>query len=121
VGGTHNHIHLVINIEPSICISDFVGELKGWSSYEVNKKMRHKALDWQRGYGAVSFGKKQLEWVKSYVRNQKEHHSRGTTHARLEAADLPEPVSLSPAEARSRVALKSRPTGSKPVAKRAAG
>jgi putative transposase len=25
VGGTLDHIHLAVNIEPSVCISDFVG------------------------------------------------------------------------------------------------
>jgi hypothetical protein len=29
VGGTATHIHMAINIEPQVCISDLVGELKG--------------------------------------------------------------------------------------------
>lgn len=41
-------------------------------------------LQWQAGYGVVSFGTKDLEWVKAYVRNQKEHHARGTVQERLE-------------------------------------
>ena len=28
-------------------------------------------LEWQAGYGVVSFGTKNLEWVKAYVRNQR--------------------------------------------------
>jgi putative transposase len=48
-------------------------------------------LDWQGGYGVVSFGAKDLEWVKRYVRNQKEHHARGTTHERLESIEWLEP------------------------------
>jgi len=43
-----------------------------------------KSLDWQTGYGVVSFGTKDLEWVVNYIRNQKEHHKKGTTVGRLE-------------------------------------
>jgi len=48
----------------------------GW----VNRKL----LDWPTGYGVVSFGTKDLEWVVNYIRNQKEHHKKGTTVKRLE-------------------------------------
>jgi hypothetical protein len=41
-------------------------------------------LEWQAGYGVVSFGTRALEWVCGYVRNQKEHHARGTVFDRLE-------------------------------------
>ena len=36
------------------------------------------------GYGVVSFGTKDLEWVKRYVRAPREHHARGTVEDRLE-------------------------------------
>ena len=32
----------------------------------------------------VSFGTKDLKWVINYIRNQKEHHEKGTTVERLE-------------------------------------
>ena len=38
----------------------------------------------RRGYGVVSFGTKDLDWVMKYVLNQKEHHKTGTTSDRLE-------------------------------------
>ena len=41
-------------------------------------------MDWQTGYGVVSFGTRDLDWVQEYVRNQRQHHSRGTIHDRLE-------------------------------------
>ncbi|HEY3242762.1 MAG TPA: IS200/IS605 family transposase [Phycisphaerae bacterium] len=90
IGGTDTHVHVVMDIEPFVTISDMVGELKGGSSFRVNEQMRHKALEWQRGYGVVSFGKSHLPWILDYVRHQREHHSRGTTHERLEASDQPD-------------------------------
>ena len=44
----------------------------------------HLHINWQRGYGVVSFGKNNLAWVLEYVGNQKEHHARGNAHDRLE-------------------------------------
>ena len=65
-------------------MSEWIGKLKGGSSYHINQTANHKLLEWQRGYGIVSFGTKDLQWVINYVLNQKEHHKKGTTHERLE-------------------------------------
>lgn len=65
-------------------MSDYIGELKGSSSHYINHEVQPKALQWQRGYGIVTFGTKDLQWVADYIKNQKEHHRRGTTHGRLE-------------------------------------
>jgi hypothetical protein len=43
-------------------------------------------LEWQRGYGVVSFGTRNLHWARAYVENQREHHARGTLQERLELA-----------------------------------
>jgi putative transposase len=85
VGGTDDHVHLAVRIEPTTNIDNFIGEVKGACSFETNKHHKRKTLEWQIGYGVVSFGKKQLPWVLKYVRNQRSHHAKGTTFARLEA------------------------------------
>jgi REP element-mobilizing transposase RayT len=85
VGGTETHVHLAVSIVPTVLISDLIGQLKGASSHEANRQFpRQRVLEWQAGYGVVSFGTRALEWVREYVRNQKEHHARGTVHDRLE-------------------------------------
>jgi putative transposase len=86
IGGTDNHIHLAISIAPTILISDLVGKLKGASSHDINQRlgMGRKILEWQPGYGVVSFGTKDLDWVKAYVRDQRRHHAQGNVHERLE-------------------------------------
>ena len=65
-----------------------IGQLKGSSAHEVNRKLGlgRKLLEWQAGYGVVSFGTKDLEWVRAYIRNQKQHHAKGHVHDRLERA-----------------------------------
>jgi len=92
IGGTETHVHLCISIQPTVTISELIGQLKGASSHDVNKQFtgQGKTLQWQEGYGVVSFGTRDLEWVKTYVRNQKEHHAKGSMHARLEAIEAEE-------------------------------
>ena len=86
IGGIETHVHLCLSVAPTVPISEFIGQLKGASAHEANAKLGRvrKLLAWQTGYGVVSFGTKDLEWVRRYVREQREHHARGTTHERLE-------------------------------------
>jgi putative transposase len=86
IGGTENHIHMAVTLAPTLLISDLIGQLKGASSHEVNQVLGRgrKVLEWQTGYGVVSFGTKDLEWVKCYIRNQREHHAKCTSRERLE-------------------------------------
>jgi putative transposase len=92
IGGTETHVHVAVTTTPTIGIAEFIGQLNGASSHEVNRRTgRHKkVLEWQAGYGVVSFGTRDLEWVKAYVRDQKRHHAEGTTHERLERTSDPE-------------------------------
>jgi putative transposase len=86
IGGTETHVHLCMTVSPTIPISEFIGRLKGASSHEINQRSarRDRVLQWQAGYGVVSFGTRDLEWVKAYVRNQREHHAQGRIYERLE-------------------------------------
>ena len=86
IGGTETHVHLAVSIPPTLNISEWVGQLKGGSSHDVNQAVGklQKVLQWQTGYGVVSFGTGDLEWVKSYVVNQKEHHRHRKVADRLE-------------------------------------
>ena len=86
IGGNETHVHLAVSVAPTILVSDLIGKLKGASSHEVNQKVggNRRLLEWQAGYGVVSFGTKALGWVREYIRNQREHHARGTVFERLE-------------------------------------
>jgi putative transposase len=85
VGGIETHVHVAVTIPPTLLISEWIGQLKGASSHYVNHQLvNRKLLEWQTGYGVVSFGTRDLEWVVNYIRNQKERHKKGTTVERLE-------------------------------------
>src|SRR5436190_9965638 len=84
VGGIETHVHLAISIAPTVLISELVGQLKGSSAHEANQKLGHKALEWQTGYGVVSFGTKELPWVVQYIQEQRDRHGRRAIEDRLE-------------------------------------
>ena len=93
IGGTETHVHVAVSIPPTLTISEFIGQLKGASSHDVNQQLglRGKVLQWQAGYGVVTFGSGDLEWVRQYIRSQREHHACGKVHERLERVTEPEP------------------------------
>src|SRR5204862_8259683 len=85
IDGIETHVHIPVTLPPTLLISDWIGKLKGASSHHVNHKLANrKLLDWQTGYGVVSFGTKAREWMVKHIRNQKEHHQKGTTVERLD-------------------------------------
>ena len=92
IGGTENHVHLCVEIVPTVVISDFIGQLKGACSHDVNQHFgcRGKALEWQTGYGVVSFGTADRDWVCRYIREQRVHHARGCVQDRLERITHPD-------------------------------
>ena len=74
IGGIETHVHIVVSVPPTLLISEFIGQLKGGTSHDVNQAMgRHaKVLEWQNGYGVVTIGTRDLPWVVECVRNQRE-------------------------------------------------
>ncbi len=92
VGGIEDHVHVALTMPPTILPCDFIGQLKGACSFEINRRWGtgRKVLEWQKGYGIVSFGTKDMPWVVNYIRNQREHHARETMVDRLERISKPE-------------------------------
>jgi putative transposase len=90
IGGIENHIHLAVSIPPTTQPAEWIGQLKGASSHHINQLSNHKLLEWQHGYGILSFGTKDLKWVVNYILNQKEHHKTGKIYERLEKIEKDE-------------------------------
>ena len=88
IGGTADHVHLAVIVPPTLNVSEWIGQIKGASAHHINHRIANRGvLEWQTGYGVVSFGAKGLPWVVEYIRNQKENHARGSTHDRLERVE----------------------------------
>ncbi len=79
IGGIEDHLHIGVSVAPKIHLDEWLGQLKGSSSHEFGS-----AISWQRGYGVVSFGTKDLRWVLSYIQDQKQRHRDRDIYERLE-------------------------------------
>ena len=85
IGGTVDHVHMVVAIPPAISVSKFVGQIKGVASTRLNKSgISEVRFEWQDEYGAFSFDAKRLSNYIAYVERQEEHHAEGTTIPVLE-------------------------------------
>jgi len=90
-GGTDDHVHLAVTVAPTLGISEWIGQMKGASAHFINHEIvNRKLLEWQSGYGVVSFGRKDMLWVLDYIRKQREHHATGRVHDRLERIETEE-------------------------------
>jgi REP element-mobilizing transposase RayT len=82
IGGIEDHVHLLAEMRPSVCVSTLVGEVKGASSHLVNHALRPGVeFKWQGAYGAFSVSERALPKVEMYVRGQKEHHRNRSVRA----------------------------------------
>ncbi|MHC4997318.1 MAG: transposase [Planctomycetota bacterium] len=86
IGGTENHVHLLINLSKNIAIRDLMMVLKRDSSKWIKTKGPSRSdFHWQDGYGAFSIGESQVGAVTDYVREQKERHKATTFEDELVA------------------------------------
>ncbi len=75
IGGTENHVHLLISLSKTIALSDLMMTLKKDSSKWIKTKGAvFRDFHWQDGYGAFSIGESQVRAVEDYIRGQKERH-----------------------------------------------
>jgi len=77
INGMPDHIHFLIGMKPSCCLSDLVREIKKSSNEFIKEKKFTKFnFQWQEGYGAFSYSHSALDNVIAYIGNQKEHHKK---------------------------------------------
>jgi REP element-mobilizing transposase RayT len=74
VGGTVNHVHILLSIPPGRNLAEVARDLKANSSRHMNE--RKGGFAWQDGYGAISVSPSQVKAVRAYIANQEEHHRK---------------------------------------------
>ena len=74
MGGTEDHIHILLQLPPVLTLSKAVATIKAnssrWASEEGHK------FAWQQGYGAFSVSASVIPVVVRYIQNQEEHHKK---------------------------------------------
>ncbi|MDP1835979.1 MAG: IS200/IS605 family transposase [Chlamydiales bacterium] len=79
IGGIEDHVHLLANLSPAKAVSDAIREIKANASKWRNELPDNVGrFEWQKGYGAFTVSYSQIESVRCYIRNQREHHRTKT-------------------------------------------
>ena len=75
INGMEDHIHIMSDLHPSVCLSDYVKHIKVSTSLWMKEGGKFPAFEgWQEGYGAFTYSVKEKDTVINYIKNQKEHH-----------------------------------------------
>ncbi len=83
VGGTDDHIHLLIQIPAPLSVAKAVLAIKSNSSRWANEEGNKFA--WQQGYAAFSVSSSSVAAVVRYIQNQELHHAKMDFEAELVA------------------------------------
>ncbi len=74
IGGTENHIHLLLCLPAHVAAAEAAQKLKSNSSRWLREHGSWPG--WQEGYGAFSVSPSKVDAVRHYIQNQPEHHRR---------------------------------------------
>jgi len=73
-GGVADHVHLLIGLNTTHRLADFIRELKKTSSAWVHDEIALRSFSWQEGYGAFTVSPPARTQVRKYIANQTNHH-----------------------------------------------
>lgn len=75
VGGTEDHIHILLSLPATMALAKAMQLLKGASSRWMNETCT-KEFAWQEGYGGFTLGVSQKSVTIDYIKRQAEHHRK---------------------------------------------
>ena len=75
INGIPNHIHMLVDLHPTVALATLVKDIKQWSSHWLKQNPKFPYFDsWCGGYYGFSVGLDGVESVKQYIINQEKHH-----------------------------------------------
>lgn len=75
INGMEDHIHILSDLHPTICLSDYIKDIKVASNVWMKESGKFPAFEgWQDGYGAFTYSIREKDLLINYIKNQKEHH-----------------------------------------------
>jgi putative transposase len=79
IGGTSNHIHIFLGLNPDQAISEMVKIIKVASNRFIkDRKFLNCKFNWQVGFGGFSYSHSHISQVCRYIENQEKHHKKKT-------------------------------------------
>ena len=83
IGGVADHVHLLVGLKATHCLSDVMRELKKASSAWIHDEIGLSTFAWQEGYAAFTVSVTSRDAVRHYIANQEEHHRTKTFREEL--------------------------------------
>jgi putative transposase len=79
IGGTEDHVHVMVRLHAAVAVAELAKAMKGSSSHLATHRLvaPEGAFKWQGSYGAFSVSHEHLGRVRDYINRQKEHHAQG--------------------------------------------
>lgn len=75
INGIENHVHMLVDLSPTIALCDLVRDIKQASSKWLKTQPECNLFDgWGKEYGAFSCSSRDTEMIKNYIANQRVHH-----------------------------------------------
>ncbi|MGA2617206.1 MAG: IS200/IS605 family transposase [Thermoguttaceae bacterium] len=74
VGGTADHVHLLVGLKATHCLADIMRDLKKASSLWAHEQIGLGSFAWQEGYAAFTVSATARAAVRNYIARQGEHH-----------------------------------------------
>ena len=80
IGGMPDHVHLLVDLHPTVTVALLMKDVKGASSVFMRTLLAPGSFfQWQTGYAAFSVSKRSLPRLQDYIASQEQHHAHGTT------------------------------------------
>lgn len=74
IGGSGDHVHLLLRVPTAISVAKAVQLIKSGSSKWFNQEYRGSLFAWQQGFASFSVSRSQCSRVTTYIAGQTEHH-----------------------------------------------
>jgi REP element-mobilizing transposase RayT len=79
INSVEDHVHLLFDLGRKVSVSEVVEKVKTSSSKWMKEQgSGREEFAWQAGYGAFGVSASNIEAVREYVVNQREHHRKRT-------------------------------------------
>jgi REP element-mobilizing transposase RayT len=92
IGGTDDHVHLLVRLPATLAIADLVQGVKGASAHLVNHQLTPGgAFKWQGAYAVFSVSPRHRAQITDYIARQREHHEANAAAVEWEEAFLRPP------------------------------
>jgi putative transposase len=77
IGSMPDHIHILIGYDVNQLIPELVEEIKtSTNSWIKGKRLSNFKFEWQKGYGAFTHSRSQIDTVIKYILSQEKHHKK---------------------------------------------